>query len=81
MATYFWWGTAGDGLFSNADNWGLKHLTKRVEETTNYSHVFDFAQKPRDPDPQRLKPDCLGTIRKTFNDKKEWPPPFGTAAS
>jgi len=61
-----------------ADNWGLSHLTARVSATTNYSHVFDFGQTRRDPDPQRRKPDCSGRLLKTFHDTTEWPPPFGT---
>jgi hypothetical protein len=62
-----------------ADNWGLPHLTPRVTGTTNYAQAFDFKQRPREPDPRPPKMDCLGRNLKTFNDTKEWPPPFGTA--
>ncbi|MEX0992239.1 MAG: alkaline phosphatase family protein [Actinomycetota bacterium] len=34
-----------------ADNWGLPYLTSRVRKTHDFSHVFDFKQKPRPPEP------------------------------
>ena len=61
-----------------ADDWGLSYLTGRVHATTNYSHVFDFGQRPRDPDPRPYSHSCVGRMFKTFHDTKEWPPPFGT---
>ena len=32
-----------------ADNWGLPYLTKRIDETHNFEHVFDWTQQPREP--------------------------------
>jgi phospholipase C len=29
------------------DNWGLPHLTPRIERTHNFEHVFDFDRNPR----------------------------------
>jgi phospholipase C len=29
------------------DNWGLPHLTDRIEKTNNFEHVFDFSKNPR----------------------------------
>jgi phospholipase C len=29
------------------DNWGLSHLTPRIERTHNFEHVFDFGRNPR----------------------------------
>jgi phospholipase C len=42
------------------DNWGLPHLTPRIERTHNFEHVFDFDRNPRtDAEPLRhLK--CYG---------------------
>jgi phospholipase C len=54
-----------------ADNWGLSHLTDRVANTTNYSHVFDF-EKKRDPVVLPEKRDCSGTPFKALYDEKAW---------
>ena len=35
-----------------SDNWDLPYLTKRIEKTHNFEHVFDFSKRPRPPDPQ-----------------------------
>jgi phospholipase C len=40
------------------DNWGLTQLTRRDRDAENMSQVFDFSQKPRQPDPQPLRPSC-----------------------
>jgi phospholipase C len=32
-----------------ADNWGLPHLTPRIEKTHSFEHVFNFKKPPRDP--------------------------------
>ena len=32
-----------------ADNWGLPYLTDRIANAHDFSHVFDFTRKPRDP--------------------------------
>jgi phospholipase C len=32
-----------------SDNWGLPHLTPRIEKTHSFEHVFDFKRKPRAP--------------------------------
>ncbi len=34
-----------------ADNWGLPYLTKRIEQTHNFEHVFDFANPRTDANP------------------------------
>jgi phospholipase C len=61
-----------------ADNWGLAPLSDRVRGTHNFSHVFDFKERPRDPDPLPLRRGCLGKVFKTYEDRQHWPPPFGT---
>jgi phospholipase C len=55
-----------------ADNWGLDYLTDRIRNTHNFSHVFDFKAKPRDPDPRPAVPHCLGTPFTQYEDIKEW---------
>jgi len=43
------------------DNWGLTQLTHRDRDATNLSEAFDFARRPRPPDPLPLRaPDCHG---------------------
>jgi phospholipase C len=61
-----------------ADNWDLAPLTDRVRGTTNYSHVFDFRQRPRDPDPRPQVPGCQGERFRAYRDTAGWPPPFGS---
>ena len=56
-----------------ADNWGLPYLTREVENTHNYEHVFDFDQRPRKPDPQPIKKDCLGRALHFIDWHPEWP--------
>jgi phospholipase C len=34
-----------------SDNWGLPPLTKRIESSHNFEHVFDFERTPRPPEP------------------------------
>jgi phospholipase C len=34
-----------------SDNWGLPPLTRRIERSHAFEHVFDFERKPRPPDP------------------------------
>lgn len=44
------------------DNWGLPYLTKRIEATHNYEHVFDFSTNPRrDAQPYDKYGTCYGT--------------------
>jgi phospholipase C len=44
------------------DNWGLPHLTERIERTHNFEHVFDFASNPRTGlQPLPKITDCYGT--------------------
>ncbi len=44
------------------DNWGLPYLTKRIERTHNYEHVFDFGRNPRtDAQPLPKLGSCYGT--------------------
>jgi phospholipase C len=43
------------------DNWGLDHLTPRIERTHNFEHVFDFAKNPRtDARPLERIAHCYG---------------------
>src|SRR6266511_183955 len=42
------------------DNWGLTQLTPRDRDARNFSEAFDFSQKPRKPDPQPVRTDCVG---------------------
>ena len=35
-----------------ADNWGLPYLTDRIRNAHDFTHVFDFSQTPRPPDPR-----------------------------
>jgi phospholipase C len=56
------------------DNWGLPHLTPRVEGTQNLSHVFNFDRaRPRPPDPLPLLTSCTGSRFKLVRDSREWP--------
>jgi phospholipase C len=49
-----------------SDNWGLEPLTERIRSTHNFEHVFNFAKKPRAPEP--------GTKRApTFGGAFGWP--------
>ena len=48
------------------ENWGLRQLTKRDRRANDMTHVFDFDQEPRPPDPLPLRKDCEGPI---------WSPP------
>ena len=48
------------------DNWGLPHLIRRDRATTDLSEAFDFARRPRPPDPLPQRTDCRGPI---------WSPP------
>jgi phospholipase C len=59
-----------------SDNWGLTPLTDRIAKTHNFEHVFDFAGRPREPDPQPGLGTCLGTPDDTFLDRREWPKRF-----
>jgi phospholipase C len=43
------------------DNWGLDHLTPRIEGTHNFEHVFAFERNPRDDTPTIPKANhCYG---------------------
>jgi phospholipase C len=55
-----------------ADNWGLPYLTPRVRRSHNFEHVFDFSQRPRDPDPRRTI-DAYGKFWDFPEDFPEWP--------
>jgi phospholipase C len=48
------------------DNWGLPHLTLRDRAADDLSEGFDFAQRPRAPDPLPERTDCRGPV---------WSPP------
>jgi phospholipase C len=41
-------------------NWALEHHTARIRQTHDFSHVFDFRRRPRDPDPRPEKDDAIG---------------------
>jgi phospholipase C len=56
-----------------ADNWGLPYLTRRYEQVHNFEHVFDFARKPRPPDPQPRNPNTFGTWKDFPDHFPEWP--------
>lgn len=43
-----------------ADNWGLSYLTKRIAQTHNMEHLFDFASPPRPPDPSSERAKTYG---------------------
>ncbi len=44
------------------DNWGLTHLTSRIERAHDFEHVFDFGRNPRtDARPVPKTRDCYGT--------------------
>jgi phospholipase C len=55
------------------DNWGLPHLTRRVEDTHNYTHAFDFERKPRPPRPRPIKADAVGKPFERVRFMPEWP--------
>jgi phospholipase C len=49
-----------------ADNWGLAHISPRIENTHDMSHMFDFRSAPREP--------VLATKRaKTYGNPYEFP--------
>ncbi len=56
-----------------SDNWGLPHLTKRIEQSHNFEHVFDFSKKPRPPDP-RPKVKATNAYHDFPEEFPEWPP-------
>jgi phospholipase C len=44
------------------DNWGLPHLTERIERSHDFEHVFDFGRNPRtDARPAPRIGSCFGT--------------------
>jgi phospholipase C len=57
------------------DNWGLPHLTPRIDRTHNFEHVFDFAKAPRTPKILSPVGSCYGTPWKYPGDTYPgWPP-------
>ncbi|MBI4259205.1 MAG: hypothetical protein HY658_01445 [Actinobacteria bacterium] len=56
-----------------ADNWGLPHLTERVERSHNFEHAFRFGGRPRPPDPLPLLKSCTGTRLRLVRDSEQWP--------
>ena len=43
-------------------HWGLPYLTKRIERTHNFEHVFDFERNPRtDARPLQKSQECYGS--------------------
>jgi phospholipase C len=55
-----------------ADNWGLSHLTKRIAETHNFEHVFDFRSRPRKPSVTGIRVPTYGQFDQ-FPDDYPWP--------
>ena len=55
-----------------ADNWGLPHLTKRIAETHNFEHVFDFRSPPRKPSVTGIRVPTYGRFDQ-FPDDYPWP--------
>jgi phospholipase C len=43
-----------------ADNWGLPHLTPRIRNTHNMSHMFEFSKPPRPASPAPKKAPAYG---------------------
>ena len=61
-----------------ADNWGLPHLTPRIADSHDFSHVFDFDRPPRRPDPQpatRGDRDASTSSRTTSRSGPSWMDP------
>jgi len=56
-----------------SDNWDLPYLNERISGTHNYSHVFDFDQKPRKPDPLPRKKGLVSTPYEFPADYEGWP--------
>jgi phospholipase C len=54
-------------------NW---HHTERLRRTHDFSHVFDFRQRPRDPDPRPIKADAIGEPWEHPGDDPSWPEEF-----
>jgi phospholipase C len=61
------------------DNWGLDHLTPRIERTHAFEHVFDFGRNPRtDAQPMDKIADCYGNPFTYPGDTYPgWPPGTG----
>jgi phospholipase C len=55
------------------DNWGLQHLTKRIRDSHNFEHVFDFEHKPRHPEP-RARVGATNRFWDWPEQFPEWPP-------
>jgi phospholipase C len=56
------------------DNWGLDHLTTRIERAHNFEHVFDFDKPPRKPKILPKIGSCYGTPWKyPGDDYPGWP--------
>jgi phospholipase C len=55
------------------DNWGLPHLTKRIRDSHNFEHVFDFHRNPRNPEP-RSKVEATNKFWDWPEHFAEWPP-------
>jgi phospholipase C len=57
------------------DNWGLDHLTPRIERTHDFEHVFEFSKRPRRPTILPAIGSCYGTPwRYPGDDYPGWPP-------
>lgn len=57
-------------------NWSLDHHTERIRRTHDFSHVFDFRQRPRDPSPRPGKDDAIGDPRVLPDTDPSWPAQF-----
>ena len=56
-----------------SDNWGLPHLTSRIEASHNFEHVFDLRGAPRPPEPRR-KVAATNKFYDWPDDYSGWPP-------
>ncbi len=57
-----------------SDNWGLDHLTPRIQKTHDMSHIFDFQAKPRPPQPTSTRAPTYGSPFQFPTDYPGWPP-------
>jgi phospholipase C len=57
-----------------SDNWGLKHLTKRIADTHDMQHMFDFKAKPRAPQPSSARAKTYGSPWEYPTHFPGWPP-------
>jgi phospholipase C len=59
-------------------NWSLEHHTERIRRTHDFSHVFDFRHRPREPTPRPGKDDAIGDPEAHPGTDPSWPEQFRT---